>query len=250
MRRTRLRLHLASLTLWIGLFTGMGTARASDPAASPDPRFQLAELLAQDDFKNGLDQWHSELERGGNVRAADGVLRVDVPAGCTLWFKQAFEGEILISFDALAVSRGGPNDRVSDLNCFWMATDARASVDLFSVQRSGRFSDYDELRCYYVGLGGNSNTTTRFRRYIGEKGNRPLLPEHDRSDAHVLLKPNETQRITLLAADRHIAYYRNGTRLFAYEDPAPYVRGWFAFRTVSSHFELQNFRVYRLHRAQ
>jgi Domain of unknown function (DUF6250) len=26
-------------------------------------------------------------------------------------------------YQAAAVSAGGPNDRVSDLNCFWMATD-------------------------------------------------------------------------------------------------------------------------------
>jgi hypothetical protein len=50
----------------------------------------------------------------------------------------------------------------------------------------------------------------------------------------------------LVAAGRAIGYYRNGRNLFAYDDPAPYLRGWFAFRTVRSHLRIRGFRVYRL----
>lgn len=218
--------------------------------SSPDPRFVVSELLFADDFMQGVDRWHPELEKGGSITAKDGVLTVDVPGGCSLWLKAELAGPVLITFEATAVSRGGVNDRVSDLNCFWMATDTRAPADLVAVSRSGAFSDYDELRCYYVGLGGNSNTTTRFRRYIGKQGNRPLLPEHDLTDPDVLLRPNIPQRIALIAAGRHIAYYRDGKQLFTFEDPEPYTRGWFAFRTVTSHFEFRNFKVYRITGAQ
>ena len=147
---------------------------------------------------------------------------------------------------ATAVSAGGENDRVSDLNCFWMADDVRSPGDLFATKRTGVFGDYDQLRCYYVGYGGNANTTSRFRRYLGERGNRPLLPEHDLAGAENLLVPNAAQRIQLVAAGSTIGFYHNGRRLFAYDDPAPYTRGWFAFRTVKSHLRIRDFHVYRL----
>lgn len=218
----------------------------STSTASPDPRFTVGELLVRDDFTAGLGLWREELENGGNVTAHDGLLEIDVPGGCSVWLVSPLRGPILISFEAVVVSAGGRNDRVSDLNCFWMARDARSPGDFFGTARSGRFSDYDQLRCYYVGLGGNSNTTTRFRRYVGEKGNRPLLPEHDLSAPEFLITPNVFQTIQLIAAGSAIEYYRDGRRLFAYDDPQPYTDGWFAFRTVTNHLKVKNFRVFRL----
>ncbi len=206
----------------------------------------VGEELVRDDFREGLAQWRTELAEGGTVAARDGVLEIDVPAGCSVWLAQPLEGPVLISYEATAVSAGGPNDRVSDLNCFWMADDARSPGDLFATPRTGVFADYDQLRCYYVGFGGNANTTSRFRRYIGERGNRPLRPEHDLSGAENLLVPNSAQRIQIVAAGGVIGFYHNGRRLFAYEDPAPYTRGGFAFRTVKSHLRIRDFRVHRL----
>ncbi|HEX2855612.1 MAG TPA: DUF6250 domain-containing protein [Opitutaceae bacterium] len=219
---------------------------AAPAMRSPDPRFILGELLASDDFSRGLDLWQWELEKGGSVTARDGALEIDVPGGCTVWLKAPLSGATLISYEATMISAGGPNDRVSDLNCFWMARDARNPDDLFAVARSGKFSDYDQLRCYYVGHGGNTNTTTRFRRYIGEKGNRPIRPEHDLTAKEFLLVPNATQTIQLIAAGPVIGYYRDGRQLFACDDPAPYTGGWFAFRTTASHLKVKNFRVHRL----
>jgi hypothetical protein len=222
-------------------------ARAeSSPPASPDPRFAVGEELVVDDFRHGLAQWRIELAEGGTVAARDGALEIDVPGGCSVWLAQPLEGPVLICYEATAVSAGGSNDRVSDLNCFWMADDARSPGDLFATKRTGMFADYDQLRCYYVGFGGNTNTSTRFRRYIGERGNRPLLPEHDLAGAENLLVPNAPQRIQLVAAGSAIGFYHNSRRLFAYEDPAPYTRGGFAFRTVKNHLRIRDFHVYRL----
>ncbi len=95
-----------------------------------------------------------------------------------MWFKHPLSGPVAIEFDATAVSAGGPNDEVSDLNVFWMANNRDGSAR-FPDSRSGQFADYNDLKTYYVGLGGNRNTTTRFRRYIGDPETRPLLPEHD-----------------------------------------------------------------------
>ncbi len=231
--------------LWIVCF-----ARANSLPVSPDARFAVVGVLASDEFNHGLAHWTAELEKGGSVAAAGGVLDIDVPRGCSLWFRKPFGGPILITYEATAVKAGGPNDRVSDLNCFWMARDSRTPGDLFASRRSGKFADYDVLRCYYVGLGGNYNTTTRFRRYVGRRGDRPLLPEHDLTAPEDLLKPNVPQQIALLAAGGTIEYYRNGKRLFAYEDPEPYTSGWFAFRTVWSHLRIRHFRVYRLEPSQ
>ncbi|HWA85602.1 MAG TPA: DUF6250 domain-containing protein [Opitutus sp.] len=213
---------------------------------SPAPGFLMGKLLAQDDFTGGLGQWRPELEKGGSVTARDGTLDIDVPGGCTVWFKTELSGPVLIQYQATAVKAGGPNDRVSDLNCFWMAQDARSPGDLFGTRRGGKFPEYDRLKCYYVGLGGNSNTTTRFRRYVGEEGNRPLRLEDDLSAQEYLLVPNQEQSVQLVAAGSFIAYYRDDRRIFSFVDDAPYAKGWFGFRTVASHLKIRDFRVYRL----
>jgi hypothetical protein len=213
---------------------------------SPDSRFTVGERLLHDDFAAGLGNWQSELEKAGTVRALNGMLEIDVPGGCTVWMKTELSGAVLISYEAMMVAGGGPNDRVSDLNCFWMAQDTRSPGKLFATSRNGIFSDYDQLRCYYVGHGGNSNTTTRFRRYVGEKGNRPLRPEHDLSAPEFLLAPNTPLKIQLVAAGSTVEYFSNGRCFFAYDDPEPYVRGWFGFRTVTSHFQIRNFTIHRL----
>ncbi|MBW3637202.1 MAG: Tat pathway signal sequence domain protein [Armatimonadetes bacterium] len=211
-----------------------------------DPRFRVGELLFEDEFRGDLTKWSAELEAGGTVVSRDGQLEIDVPAGATLWFKSLMEGPLLIEYEALAVQKGGKNDRVSDLNCFWMARDARSPDDIFGHKRSGQFADYNPLRTYYVGLGGNANTTTRFRRYIGDVDKRPLLREHDLTGAENLLVPDRWQRIQLVASGPLIQFYRDGRRLFELHDAAPYQSGWFGFRTVSSHLLFRRFRVLRL----
>ena len=203
------------------------------------------EQIVYEDHFQSLENWVAELEQPGTVSVRGGVLTIDVPAGCTLWFKPELSSPVRIEYEATMIAAGGPNDRVSDLNCFWMATDARAPGDFFAARRSGKFADYNQLRAYYVGQGGNSNTTTRFRRYIGDPVLRPLLPEHDRKDPSVLLTPNVPQRIRLLAQGSTIRYSNNGRLIFDFHDPQPYTRGRFGFRTTRSHVELRHFRVSR-----
>jgi hypothetical protein len=221
---------------------------ASAPAPrSPDPRYAISTLLFRDDFRSvDPSRWRAELEQPGSVTARDGRLDIDVPAGCTLWFAPRLTGPVMIEYEATVLRQGGTNDRSSDLNCFWMATDARSPGDLFATPRSGKFADYDQLRTYYVGLGGNGNTTTRFRRYIGQKDNRPLLPEHDLHDPADLIHPNVPQRIRLVAAGPLIQYWRDDRKLFELHDPAPYTAGHFALRTVTNHMVIRKFKVYRL----
>jgi hypothetical protein len=206
-------------------------------------------LLHSDDFSAGLTQWHVEAEQPAIVSIHNGVLDIDTPAGITLWFKHRLSGPVRIEFDAVAVSEGGINDQVSDLNVFWMARNGHGSDEpVFARARGGKFAEYNDLRTYYVGLGGNRNSTSRFRRYIGDPVHRPLLPEHDLTARHALLVPNKKQTITLIA-DRHVIdYKRDGKTLFRLDDPHPYTAGWFAIRSTWSHLRIDNLRVYSLTR--
>jgi Domain of unknown function (DUF6250) len=215
-------------------------AAAGGCAVQP-PRPQL---LFADDFVN-TDNWVLETEQPAQVVARDGVLDIDTPAGLTLWFRHGLAGPVAIEFEATAVAAGGPNDQVSDLNVFWMATNHDGSSPL-SKSRDGKFAAYNDLLTYYVGLGGNRNTSTRFRRYIGDPEIRPLLAGHDLSGRDALLVANRPQRITLLANGSHVEYRRNDRALFEFADTAPYTYGWFALRTTYSHLRIQSLRIYRM----
>ncbi|MDB5457215.1 MAG: hypothetical protein JWP92_2800, partial [Caulobacter sp.] len=116
--------------------------------------------------------------------------------------------------------------------------------------RSGAFADYDGLKTYYVGQGGNGNTTTRFRRYVGKAGDRPLLPGNDRRGPQDLLVANRVQTLRLVAYGDLIQYWRDGEKLFEHRDPQPYARGWFALRTTKSHLRISAVRVYALRPAK
>jgi Domain of unknown function (DUF6250) len=215
-------------------------------AGPPDAPFAPGRHLFSDDFRSGMARWFAELEKPGTVQARSGVLAIDVPAGCTIWFRPELDSPVMIQYEARMVQAGGPNDRVSDLNAFWMATDARSPSEMFAVSRSGKFSDYNQLRTYYVGQGGNANTTTRFRRYIGDAEDRPIMPENDLRSPDVLLKPNVWQTVRLVAMGNRIQYYRDARLIFDFVDPAPYTHGRFGLRTTASHVELRNFAVYRI----
>lgn len=192
-----------------------------------------------------LSSWRIEAESpDARVRQDGGTIDIDTPRGLTLWWRAPVRSPVRIDFEAMAVAAGGPNDKVSDLNAFWMATDKDGSP---LHPRTGAFADYDDMRSYYVGIGGNRNTTTRFRRYIGERGNRPILPEHDRSGtgagAADMLVPNRWTRIRLIADGRTIAVERDGKRLFTLNDAQPYTRGHWGLRTTWSHLRIRNVRV-------
>ena len=119
--------------------------------------------LFSDDFRQGLGQWVIEAEKPASVTAQNGVLDIVTPAGLTAWFKRELTDPVAITYQAMAVSEGGPYDRVSDLNAFWMAREVGGGSPL-KHRRSGAFADYDTLETYYVGQGGNGNTSTRSRR--------------------------------------------------------------------------------------
>ena len=209
------------------------SATAAAPAAQPTP------------FTADLSHWAAEQMPGGTVTVRHGALDIQDAGGSTVWFREKITAPVEITYEATVVMADGPHDRLSDLNCFWMAVDPRAPHQPpFAAPhaRTGKFSDYDSLFTYYVGYGGNKNTTTRFRRYDGT-AERPLLPEHDLSAKQFLLEPNRVYRIRLVARDGLAEYWRDGEKIFTFRDPAPLTGGWFAIRTVRSHLVIRDFRV-------
>ncbi|CAN5301716.1 hypothetical protein BH10PSE3_BH10PSE3_11400 [soil metagenome] len=227
------------------VLAGLAALVASPALATPSKPFRRGGRLYADDFKRGLDQWTIETERPAQVSTQGGVLDIDAPAGLTLWFRPELVGPVMIEYEALAVSAGGPNDRVSDLNAFWMARNADGQSPI-ARPRSGAFADYDTLKTYYVGQGGNGNTSTRFRRYVGRAGDRPLLPQHDHAAADEMLVANRWQTVQLIADGGLIQYWNDGRKLFELNDAEPYTRGWFALRTTQSHLRARRFRVFQL----
>jgi hypothetical protein len=192
-----------------------------------------------------LSHWVAEQMPGGSLTVREGALDIQDAGGSTIWYREKITAPVEITYEATVVMAGGAHDRLSDLNCFWMAHDPRAR-DLAPFApahaRSGKFPDYDSLLTYYVGYGGNKNTTTRFRRYDGTV-ERPLLPEHDLSAKPFLLKANHPYRIRLIARDGLAEYWRDGEKIFTFRDPAPLTGGWFAIRTVRSHLVIRDFRI-------
>lgn len=191
-----------------------------------------------------LALWAVEQMPGGTVKVRGNALEIEDQAGCTLWWREKLTAPVVISYKVTAISRGGPQDRVSDVNCFWMANDTRSPAAPFAAAntRSGRFKDYESLLTYYVGYGGNNNSTTRFRRYDGT-ADRPLRPEHDLSAPRFLLEPNRAYRIRLVARAGTAEFWRDDERVFTFRDPQTLTAGWFAIRTVRSHLLIEELRI-------
>ncbi|MGC4030920.1 MAG: DUF6250 domain-containing protein [Tepidisphaeraceae bacterium] len=226
-------------TFLIGGLTFLAAAdRPTTTQASAGP-------LYSNDFTKGLADFQIEAEKPATVTAKDGVLDIDTPTGITVWLKQKLVGPVVIEYEVTAIKAGGANDRVSDVNCFWMADDPLHPGQLLEQHRTGKFADYDTITTYYVGYGGNTNTTTRFRRYIGEKNNRPIRKQDEYTDADHLLKPNVPMKIKLVADGGRIEYWRDGEKLFAYDDPKPYTEGHFGFRSVTSHLRIKDLKISR-----
>lgn len=207
----------------------------------------VANPVIKEDFAHDMTNWTVEQLPGGTVAVKDGQMDIDDFSGCTVWFNEKLQAPLMIEYEAVVVSANGPNDRVSDLNCFWLAKDIHSPNDFFknSESRNGKFQNYHDMQLYYVGLGGHDNTKTRFRRYAGG-GDRPCLPEHDMSDKQYLITPNALNRIRIVVYNNRIQYYRNDQLIYDFRDESPYTSGYFGIRTFKNHMTVDNFRVYSL----
>ena len=172
------------------------------------------------------------------------------PKGLTLWRKEKMKAGMTVEYDACVVDEGREGDRLSDLNCFWLASDPNAK-DLWAraARRSGIFVRCYTLQMYYLGYGGNYNTTTRFRRYDGDEAGvedaarRPaILKEY--TDKDHLLEANHWYHVKIESKLGHTRFLIDGECIVDYLDPQPLEEGWFGFRTTLSRTRLTNFKAY------
>jgi rhamnogalacturonan endolyase len=198
-------------------------------------------IFFTDDFRKPFDTsvWVAEIAPFPNssVYTMNGRLVLDTRGGVTVWLKRKLNDNVIIEFDRRVLVAGGANDRLSDLNMFWMASDP-GSRDLFT--RTGIFEQYGSLSLYYAGIGGNHNTTTRFRKYHGD-GTREVLMEY--TDEGHLLKPAHDYHIRIEAINGTTSLWVDDTCWFRFPDPAPLREGYFGFRSTWSRQEISNFRV-------
>ncbi|NII25283.1 hypothetical protein HB364_09335 [Pseudoflavitalea sp. X16] len=206
--------------------------------------FNKKTLLFSDDFSKGLDTaiWKSEIaaQPNSSVYVKDGQLILDTKGGVTTWLKKILSGNILIEYKRRVIAESGVNDRVSDLNQFWMATDPR-NPHLFT--RNGVFEAYDSLQLYYVGMGGNTNSTTRFRKYHGN-GQKPLLQEY--LDKTHLLQPNKTYTVQTVVYNGATQFIVDGIPYFTWKDSSPLTSGYFGFRSTWSRQAIDEVKVYSI----
>ena len=214
---------------------------------------QPSPLTFSEDFSQGLKNWVIENNADSTeVKIDQNTLDIVAPKGFTLWYKEPLEGDVTIRFEAYVVDEGGAYDRVSDLNCFWMAQDPAFPDDFFarSKWRNGVFGRYYSLRMYYVGYGGNSNSTTRFRKYDGnyeafQKGSqRPDIIQEYTDPAH-LITPNHWYTVEIRAKGERVSYLIDGQQIFDYTDAAPYRKGYFGIRTTQNHLKVKNITIFQ-----
>jgi hypothetical protein len=210
--------------------------------------YRIKKQIFKDNFDAKLDtsNWFCELKNTPNNNAfvENGQLVIDVSKGATVWFKKKLKNKWCIEFDRTVPMQGGKNDRLSDFNIFWQATDPlskKGGKRLFG--RSPEFENYDSLSLYYIGFGGNTNTTTRFRKYQGT-GEKTILKEY--TDGGHLLEANKTYHCRLVMWRDSTFFYVNNELFFSFKDTKPLKNGYFGFRTTQSRHWIDNFKIYKI----
>ena len=207
------------------------------------PVFQQQSLIYKNSFTNlQPEEWVIETQKAipAKVFVENGAMVIDAAKDATVWLNKKLSGNILIDCYREVVMKEGAHDRLSDMNFFWMANDP-ANTNLFT--RKGLFKEYDSLRLYYAGIGGNTNTTTRFRKYTGD-GNKKVLTEY--TDTPHLLQPNHQYHIQILIHDGLTECWLDNQLYFSYRDPDPIRSGYFGFRTTKSRQVISQLKIYQL----
>lgn len=228
----KLARHLAIASLFLGAGQALATGTA----------------MSGLDARNFRRYWHVESESPDYKISFHGdTAEIVAPKGLTLWRNEKMGGDVTIEYDACVVVEND-SDRLSDLNCFWMASDPMYpdNIRKRGEWRNGVFLNCYTLQLYYLGYGGNHNSTTRFRRYDGnpdgvtDASARPaILKEY--TDPEHLLQPNKWYHIKLVNKGNHVEYWIDGERLVDFRDPSPLTEGWFGFRTTASRTRIANF---------
>lgn len=205
-------------------------------------------LYAQINMK--LELWQAEDYSGkAKIGLSCDTLDIITPKGMTLWYKKRLTGQYEIRYKACMVMKGGEYDRLSDLNCFWGANDPKYPENLFArgKWRNGFFPNYKTLKLFYVGYGGNNNSTTRFRRYLSglpeqdDNQVRPLIKEY--KDKKHLLEPNKWYDVCIKVEKEMTYFYVNNELLFSHRLNPCEADGHFGIRLLSNHVKIADFKI-------
>ena len=203
-------------------------------------------LVFTADFSKPLNNklWIAEIEPTpdavSTVYTQNNSLMLNTKGGVTVWLNKLLKGDMQIEYDRQVLVDTGKNDRLSDLNQFWMASDPH-NPNLFT--RNGKFEAYNNLQLYYVGMGGNTNKTTRFRKYQSS-GTKPVIKEY--LDEPHLLKANKIYHIKIIVNKGVTSYWVDGDCYFTWTDPTLLTSGYFGFRSTWSRQEIKNFKILSL----
>lgn len=175
------------------------------------------------------------------------TIEITSPQGLTMWYDKPLSGNYTISYRAKVIMQDGEYDRLSDLNCFWGANDPENPNDIYARKewRNGKFMLYRTLNLFYVGYGGNNNTSTRFRRYYAERYGqhddvvRPVIKEY--LDPNHLLKPNRWYSVVITADGSHTTFSIDGEELFRTAADYSLTDGYFGLRHLSNHILITDF---------
>lgn len=200
-----------------------------------------------------LEEWFEEDHSGKlQISVSGDTLDITTPKGLTLWYKKRLTGDYGISYSARFVMQGGKHDRLSDLNCFWGANDPEHPYNLFarSEYRNGFFPNYKTLTLFYVGYGGNHNSSTRFRQYFGggpdvdDSIARPVIKEY--TDKSHLLFSDHWYHIRIEVKKGITNFFVNDEKLFSKSLKENEGDGHFGLRLLSNHILFTGFQVYKI----
>lgn len=196
------------------------------------------------------DRWFVEAHSPETKFTTRGdTLEISTPKGLTVWYRPRLTGDYEISYSACMPMQGDPNARLSDLNCFWGANDPTNPDNLFarSAYRNGIFQRYKTLTLFYVGYGGNHNSTTRFRQYLSGRPDqpdtevRPVIKEY--LDPDHLLKAGKWYRIRIQVKKDVARFYVDGELLFTRKMKPGEADGNFGLRLLENHVLITDFKV-------
>ena len=167
----------------------------------------------------------------------DGSLFIQAHKGMTLWLLHPLAGNYTLTLDRTLLP-SAPACRLSDMNFFWAAHEPDGTLPRV---RDGALASYNTLVLLYAGIGGNANTTTRFRWYDGS-GARLLLQES--TQPQDLLQAAHTYHFTLRVNKNTSTILMDGKKVFAHTLPAG-PAGYFGIRTVGSCQTLDHFTLHQ-----
>lgn len=167
----------------------------------------------------------------------DGSLLIQAHKGMTLWLLRPLAGSYTLTLDRTLLP-SAPACRLSDMNFFWAAHEPNNTLPR---PRDGTLVSYNSLILVYAGIGGNANTTTRFRWY-DSTGARLLLQES--TQPQDLLQAAHTYHFTLRINKNTSTVLIDGKKIFTHTLPLG-PAGYFGIRTVGSCQTLNHFALHQ-----